>query len=306
MVNIESPRSNNSFRIIRKAKYGVDKFVLVQKYKIHYVEAGQGDPVILIPGSYSTYRVWNRLMPLLSKHYRLLALDYLGVGDSDKPKQGFDYTIQEQTDLIAQLVRQLDLGRVTLIGGSYGGAIVFDFAARYPELTRKIVSIEGGIIKPTRGKADFMEYCLKFPVLGDLFVQVARTGALNKPVAKAITGEWYPQMNHEDRHEVLQQVASNARTASRIPWYKICISRETSKSLEEEAKTIVSPILFLYGTKSNSKEIMLEQNIQFLTKYLPHTWIIALEGGIHELAIQKPSEVADLMLEFLNRKLEIE
>jgi pimeloyl-ACP methyl ester carboxylesterase len=306
MANIEKSRNNNSFRVVRKAKYGTDKFVLVQKYKIHYVEAGQGDPIILIPGSYSTYRTWNRLMPLLSKEYRLLALDYLGVGDSDKPKQGFNYTIQEQTDIIAQLVRQLNLGRVTLIGGSYGGAIVFDFAARYPDLTRKIVSIEGGVIKPDKEKGDFMEYCLKFPVIGDLFVQVARTGVLNKPVAKAVTGEWFPKMSHEDRHEVLQQVASNARTASRIPWYRICISRETSKSLEEEAKTIVSPVLFLYGTKSNFKEILLEKNIQFLTKYLPQAWIIALEGGIHDLAVQKPSEVADLILEFLHRKLEIE
>ena len=89
-------------RVFHKAKFGVDKFILVQTYKIHYVEAGAGEPVILIPGSYSTYRVWNRLMPLLAGDFRLLALDYVGVGDSDKPTKGFDYTIQEQTDIIAK------------------------------------------------------------------------------------------------------------------------------------------------------------------------------------------------------------
>lgn len=306
MANIEKSRNNNSFRVIRKAKYGVDKFALVQKYKIHYVEAGQGAPILMIPGSYSTYRVWNRLMPLLAREYRILALDYLGVGDSDKPKQGFDYTIQEQTDVVAEFVRLLNLGKVTLIGGSYGGAIAFDFAARYPDLTQKIVSIEGGVIRPDEIKGAFMEYCLKLPVVGDLFVQVARTGILNKPVAKAITGEWYPEMTHEDRHEVLQQVASNARTASRVPWYKISVARKASNNLEEIARSITAPILYLYGTRSNFKEILLEKNLEYLTKYLPHAWIIAVEGGIHDLAMQKPTEVADLILEFLHRKLEIE
>ena len=45
----------SSARFFRKAKYGLDKFVLIGKRKIHYVEAGQGDPIILIPGSGSTF-----------------------------------------------------------------------------------------------------------------------------------------------------------------------------------------------------------------------------------------------------------
>jgi pimeloyl-ACP methyl ester carboxylesterase len=94
----------------------------VEGYKIHYVEAGAGEPVILIPGSWSTYRAWNRIIPLLSDYYRLLALDYVGTGDSDKPKKGFRYTVQEQANLTAKMIEKLELGRVHLIGGSYGGA----------------------------------------------------------------------------------------------------------------------------------------------------------------------------------------
>jgi pimeloyl-ACP methyl ester carboxylesterase len=291
-------------RTFRRAKYGMDKFALVQKYKIHYVEAGQGEPVLLIPGSFTTYRVWNRLMPLLSVKYKLLALDYLGVGDSDKPRRGFDYTVQEQTDIIALMVRQLSLGKVNLIGGSYGGTIVFDFAARYPDLVGKIVSIEGGVIKPDKMKGDPMEYCLKFPVVGDLFVQVVRTGVLNGPAVREVAGKWYPEMTHEDKHEVLHQIEANSRSASRIPWYKISIARKTSKNIEEEAKSIKSPVLYLYGTKSDFKTILLDRNIEYLNKYLPQAWIVALEGGIHDLAMQKPAEVADLILEFLDKKLE--
>jgi non-heme chloroperoxidase len=286
-------------RVFRKARYGSDKFILVGKYKIHYVEAGKGEPVVLIPGSYSTYRAWNRLMPILGMDYRLISLDYLGVGDSDKPRKGFEYTIQEQTDLIAAMVRQLEIPPVHLIGGSYGGAIVFDFAARYPELVGKIVSIEGGIIQPEKIKGDPLELCLKFPVIGDLFVQVVRSGALNKPAARVITGKWYSSMTPADREETLELVDSNAKTASRIPWYKISLARKTSHSLEEEARGIKSPVLYLYGTRSDFKEILLDKNLEFMKKYLPQAWIVEMEGGIHDLALQKPSEVADLILEFL-------
>ena len=127
------------YRTIRKVNCGADKFVLVGLRKIHYVEAGKGPPMVLVPGSYNTYRIWNRLMPLLVEDSRLLALDYLGE---------FDYTVREQADLIAQIVRQLELGKVNLMGCAQGGAVVFDFATRYPELAGKIVSIGGHLIPP--------------------------------------------------------------------------------------------------------------------------------------------------------------
>jgi pimeloyl-ACP methyl ester carboxylesterase len=241
-------------------------------------------------------------MPLLASDFRLIALDYVGTGDSDKPLKGFDYTIQEQSDIIAKMVQQMGLDKVNLIGGSYGGAIVFDFAARYPDLVGKIVSIEGGAVKPDKIKGDPLEYCLKFPVIGDIFVKVVRSGVLNKPAAKAVAGKWYSSMTRSDKEEIMEQVSSNTKSASRVPWYKISLARKISQDIEEEAKSIKTPILYLYGTKSDFREILLEKNIKYLTTYLPHAWIESVDGGIHDLAMQKPAEVADMILEFLKSK----
>jgi pimeloyl-ACP methyl ester carboxylesterase len=293
-------------RPFRKARYGVDKFVLVQHYKIHYVEAGKGDPVIMIPGSFNTYRVWNRLMPLMSEEHRLLALDYVGVGDSDKPCKGFGYTLHEQTDVIAQMVQQLRLGKVSLIGGSYGGAIVFDFAARYPELTEKIVSLQGDIVKPDKASGDAVEYCLKIPILGELLIRIARLGVFNKPVAKVVIGDGYSSMNNEDKREVIEQIDTSSKLAARIPLYKINVARRTSRELEDEAKSIKSPILYLYGSQPHIKNISLEKNLEYLKKYLPHAWVVAIEGRIYELAIQNPGEIASLINEFFRKQPELQ
>jgi pimeloyl-ACP methyl ester carboxylesterase len=216
-------------RLFRRARYGIDKFILVQKYKIHYIEAGQGEPIVLISGSSGTYRIWNRLMPLLADQYRLLALDYPPAATTGKDAlKG----MRSDADLLALTARQLNIEKINLIGIGSGGALAFDLAARYPELVSKVVSI-----------------------LGHLTVPVGKGKAAKKPVY-----------------------------------------------LEDELTSIRSPILYVYGTRTNEREITLAKNLELLQKHQPRAWIVALEGGIFETALKNPPEVANLILDFLRAK----
>jgi pimeloyl-ACP methyl ester carboxylesterase len=228
-------------RVIRKIKYGTDKFVLVKDTRIHYIEAGKGETIILLPGSESTFRVWNRLMPVLAEHYRVLALD--SFGDRKKSDPSPSKGIGEKTDLVAGMVQQMSLEKVTLIGISLAGAIAFDFASRFPGLTDKLVSIGGYIAESQEKKGVIKTY-------------IRRIGANRRP----------------------------------------------SINLEEEAKSITAPLMYIYGTKTDYKEISLKQNLEFLQMYLPHAWIVAMEGGIFEIAMQEPEELSNLILEFLGKK----
>jgi pimeloyl-ACP methyl ester carboxylesterase len=232
-VDQENVSKKNSPRVFHKAKFGLDKFILVEMNRVHYVEEGQGEPVILIPGSYGTYRAWNRLIPLLSNTYRLLEMDY---------DLGFKHTIQEQSDLIAKIVQQLNLGKANLIGGPSSGGILFDFAARFADLVGKVVSIEGGVFQ------------------------------------------------------------AQTQTAARNSWYKISLSRKNAINVEEEAKSIKTPILYLYGTGSDNKGLLLEKNVEYFKNFLPQAWIVSLEGAIHDIEMQSPAEVANIILDFLRHK----
>lgn len=254
-LSSEKFRNKISPRIFHKARFGADKLILVNRFKIHYVEAGQGDPVILIPGSYNTRRTWNRLMPLLSGEFRLLALDYIGRVNPDELEEDTGITLQEQTDIIAGLVRQIGLEKVNLIGGYYGGASVYDFAARYPDLTEKIISIEGSLIQSDTDR--------------------------NSP----------------------QNIQSPKKNPG-LPWFKLGLNRKSVLSIEEESKFIKSPLLYLFGTQSDVKRINLTENLEYLKTYLPHAWVVALEGSIHNLASQRPADMANIILEFLRKKLE--
>jgi len=285
--------------LLSRARYGVDEFAEIDGYQIHYVDVGKGTPVLLIPGSFTTYRTWNSIIPFLSGKYRLLALDYVGTGDSDKPRSGFRYTIGEQADLIAKLIRILRLGKTHMVGASYGGAIVFNLAARYPQTVAKVVSIEGGILKPGKMPSDPMERLLRYPVLGDLMIAVVRSGLMDKMAMQWIAGAWSSTMTKDEKRTLLEEMSFNARSASRIAWHWIALSPRTVAPFEEEAKQIRAPILYLAGKKSDFRA-MAEENIRFLREYLPKAKIVEFEDGIHDLALQKPREVARAILEFLS------
>jgi len=289
---------NDRHQIYSKPKYGIDKFVVVQGHNLHYVEAGEGQPILLIPGAFSTYRHWNRIIPYLSEHYKLLCLDYLGVGDSDKPRCGFGYTIEEQTDLIVKMIEALQISKVRIFGVSYGGAIALNLAARYPEKVDMIVSIEGNGIKHQNAPYRPMKGFLRWPVVGEIFTGVIRSGISDKLVAKSVIGKAWEQMSEAEKKEIIEIVSQNNKTASRVSWYRISRTIETSKDFTDEAKTIQTPVLYLYGGNSTYHD-MAETNAEFLKAHLPNVEIVRVRDGIHDLELQKPKEVATLVLEFL-------
>jgi pimeloyl-ACP methyl ester carboxylesterase len=289
---------NDEHQICLKPKYGMDKFVVVKGHNLHYVEVGEGETLLLIPGAFSTYRHWNRMIPYLSKYYKLLCIDYLGVGDSDKPRSGFGYTIEEQADLIVKMIETLKISKVHILGVSYGGAIALNLSARYPEKVDKIISIEGNGIKHQNAPYQPMKGLLRWPVIGELSIGVIRSGFADRLVAKSVMGKAWDQMGQAERKEILEIISQNNKTASCISWYRISRTIETSKDFADEAKTIQIPILYLYGGNSTYHD-MAETNAEFLKTHLPNVKIVRFKDGIHDLELQKPEEVSDLVLEFL-------
>jgi pimeloyl-ACP methyl ester carboxylesterase len=291
---------NDQHKIYSKTQYGVDKFLVAAGYNIHYVEAGAGDPILLIPGAFSTYRHWNRIIPYLSKHYKLLCVDYLGVGDSDKPRSGFGYTIEEQADLIVKMIEALQLSKVQILGVSYGGAIALNLAARYPEKVDKIISIEGNGIRHQDIPYRPMKRLLGWPVIGELSIGAIRLGVADRMVAKSVMGTAWEQMTEADKKEIVEIISQNNKMASAVSWHLISRALETSKDFTDQAKTIRIPVLYLYGGNSYYHG-MAETNAEFLRTYLRNAKIVRFNDGIHDLELQRPEDVAVLVLEFLGR-----
>ena len=159
-------------------------------------------------------------MTSLAAYYRVLALDYVGTGDSDKPAHGFGYTPQEQSDVIAAYLDAVGAERAHMMGVSYGGTIVLNFAGRHPERTSKAIAIEGfiSVEMGLPGWSRLQSWIVSTPAIGDLFFAVVRSGLFNEHFARHIAGPWWDEMSKEERREwrCPLPTSSKSRAASTI------------------------------------------------------------------------------------------
>jgi pimeloyl-ACP methyl ester carboxylesterase len=112
--------------------------------ELHYVSAGSaGSPVLLVHGFPESWWVFHKLIPLLSAHHRVFAVDLRGFGDSAPADAAFDSTVAAQD--LGALIAHLDVGPVHLTGQDISGATTFRVAAAHPELVRSYTAIETGL-----------------------------------------------------------------------------------------------------------------------------------------------------------------
>jgi 2-hydroxy-6-oxonona-2,4-dienedioate hydrolase len=121
----------------KEAAPTTDKFVTVYGVKIRYVEAGNGAPLILIHGLADNIAVWDSVIPPLSARFRVIALDQIGFGRSDKPL--LNYRVSTFVDFLDGFMTELKIGRASLIGNSLGGWVAADFALKHPQRVERLI-----------------------------------------------------------------------------------------------------------------------------------------------------------------------
>lgn len=118
--------------------------VVINQLKMHYQQQGKGPDVILIHGITGNLSIWFlRILPILTKQYRVTVYDLRGHGYSDRPPSG--YTSDEMVEDLKGLVDHLKIKKALLVGHSFGGAVALHFAAFYPEMTRGVMILDAGI-----------------------------------------------------------------------------------------------------------------------------------------------------------------
>ncbi|QRI77807.1 MULTISPECIES: alpha/beta hydrolase [Rhodococcus] len=106
-----------------------------------YLEAGSGDPVVLLHGSgpgVSGWANWQHTIPGLAEHFRVIAPDTVGYGATSRPGD-IVYSLRTWSDHILGLLDVLELDRVSLVGNSLGGRMALDLAERHPERISRMV-----------------------------------------------------------------------------------------------------------------------------------------------------------------------
>lgn len=115
-------------------------YVDINGSKMHYIEQGQGDPILFLHGMPTWSYVWRNVIPHLSSLGRCIAIDFIGMGRSDKPN--IPYSLSDHIQYVEKFIETLQLKKVTLCVHGWGGLIGLDIATRHEKNCKGLVLYE--------------------------------------------------------------------------------------------------------------------------------------------------------------------
>jgi len=122
--------------------------------KYHYIDEGEGDPIVMVHGNPTWSFYFRELINALSPQYRTIVPDHIGCGLSDKPdSKNYDYRLKNRVDDLEVLIQNLEVKeKITLVLHDWGGFIGMAYALRHPERIGRFIVMNTAAFLPPRGK----------------------------------------------------------------------------------------------------------------------------------------------------------
>lgn len=269
-------------------------FHMVDKEKLHYVDEGAGEPLVMLHGNPTWSFFYRNLAKYFSQNnYRVVIPDHIGCGLSSKP-QDYDYTLEHHITNTLSLIEKLNLKDITLIVHDWGGAIGMGVATRRPDLIKKIVVMNTAAFRSM--EIPWRINILRNPV-GEWFIRSfngfalpATTMAVMKPLPPEVKkGFVLPYSDYESR-------IATAKFVRDIPMNDKHPTYKTLSGIEEKLKTLKVPVLILWGEKDFCFTTNFQKRwMEFFPKAKVRTWP---DAG-HYLVEDKTAEVINEIEIFL-------
>ena len=265
----------------------------VKSEKLHYVDEGQGEPILMLHGNPTWSFFYRNLAKHFSKTNRVIVPDHIGCGLSDKP-QDYEYTLENHIENTVALIKKLDLKNITLIVHDWGGAIGMGVATRHPELIAKMVIMNTAAFRSM--EIPWRINILRNPV-GEWFIRTfngfagpATTMAVTKKLSPLVKkGFVFPYDNFESR-------IATAKFVRDIPMDKVHPTYKTLSNIEEKLKTLKVPVLLLWG----EQDFCFTMNFQRRwLEFFPTAKVKTFPDAGHYLVEDKTKEVIEEIETFI-------
>ncbi len=272
-------------------------FMTINGHQYHYLNEGQGSPVVMVHGNPTWSFFFRNLVKKLAVNHQVVVPDHMGCGLSDKPQQ-YLYRLETHIENLENLVTSLKLENITLIVHDWGGSIGMGFAMRHSELIKRIVIMNSAAFSfnwiPLR-----IALC-RIPVLDDIlvrkanaFVRAAQSMTTVKPMPDLVKlGYRLPYNNYANRIAILRFVQD-------IPMAPRDISFELLLEIEHGLWMFRDlPIAIIWGMKDwcFTPNVMKRWKI-----YYPEAEVHEMKHAGHYLMEDAGDEINDIIEDFLIR-----
>ena len=253
---------------------------------------GSGDPPIVLVHCYAcSLRWWDRLVPLLAEEHRVIRLDLLGHGGSEKPKSG--YSMEDQAGLLAEALNQLDVEGAVVVGHSLGATVATALAEQSSELVDRVVDIDQAPDN-SFGSLPFLARLGFVPVLGQLLDRITPDFAIKDAYEEAFAPGYDIDAGFDNSDQVVEDFDAMTYTS-----YDESSSEEDSYAdeipVDERLTSAAVPVLLIFGAEDQVFDA--DESIAAFED-VPGIQTKVIDDAGHSPNVEQPEETARLILDF--------
>ena len=254
--------------------------------KIHYLQQGKGEDILLIHSVGQSLYTFRELISRLSSKFRVTAIDLVGFGYSEKPYY-FGYTLNEMADFIARFMDAMEMETAHLLGFSMGAGYVINFAKKYPERVGRLILLSPGGITPD------MPSSVK-SLESRIFGGIAARMISYKSVKKMLSECYFDLTNHtEDLINEYYKPISSPESKRVI---RTCVACYNDEEVIHSLRDVKADTLILWGNEDKWHPTDMANLFQAVMPSVKYTLVRNAGHLAHE---EKADRVAQLIKLFI-------
>lgn len=221
-------------------KYTTDasRFLVMDSLMVHYRDEGEGEPLLLLHGAFSSLHTFNEWAKHLKKHYRVIRVDLMGFGLTG-PNDTNDYSMESHLRFLKTFLNILKIEKCHIAGNSLGGWLSWEFALRYPQRVGKLILIDSaGFLEEENIPLPFK--LARTPIFGRVIKYVVRRALL----------EQFVRQVYADSNKVNEQLVNryyDLFTRDGNPDAFLKLVNTEAKDNTSQLKNIAVPTLIQWG-----------------------------------------------------------
>jgi pimeloyl-ACP methyl ester carboxylesterase len=267
--------------------------IQIKGHTIFYVVKGEGEPLLLIHGYGAGLWVWEKQIDVLSRFYRVYALDVIGHGFSDRPK--IAYTPETYIHFLRDFMDGVGIERATLIGNSMGGGMAWAMAALFPERVKRVIlinSVPPDVLNQVRNES----FRTLVAIQGIPFLPYLVIASRNKNSIKWILEECVSDIKLITPEVLNRQYAlSRIKGTTWVLYSTFKNAKETSK-MRDYLSRINRPTLLIWGKRDLIFPLSVGEDLH---RAIKGSKLQPIETAGHIPMWETPDEVNEAILNFL-------
>ncbi len=245
--------------------------------KINYEEKGEGELIVLLHGWGSNIKLFANLIDLLSKKYKVVAMDMPGFGESQEPPSA--WCVDDYADFVIEFLKAYNTDKVMLLGHSFGGRVIIKLNSckNLPfEISKVILVDSAGILPPKSNKKSFRTRWYKFcrSILSTKIMQKLAPEALEKLRVK------YGSADYVAASPLMRQV----------------LVKTVNEDLEPLLPNIKCPTLLVWGVNDTATPLSDGEKME---KLIPDAGLVKLENAGHYSFLEQQYTFNRVMCSFM-------